>query len=110
MPNGTGEIQTSQIKFGRLALHVVMDRFDGGGVTGDAEVLLLAATYRKSGLVGQAVRCVADPRNPLLITHCLGETQRQRVCGLNLRLGRPRRSSRTEAGSGPIQTPPAAVG
>ncbi len=43
--------------------------FDGGSMTSDAGVMLLGATERKLGLMQAAARCIADPSNPLLITH-----------------------------------------
>ncbi|MEI6804871.1 MAG: IS1380 family transposase, partial [Burkholderiales bacterium] len=49
-----------------------------------AGVMLLAATDRKLGLIDAAARCIADPRNPLLITHDVRDMLRQRVYGLAL--------------------------
>ncbi len=54
-------------------------------MTSDAGVMLLGATERKLGLMQAAARCIADPRNPLLITHSVAELLRQRVYGLALR-------------------------
>jgi hypothetical protein len=84
MPNCTEEIQTSKIEFGRLGRRVVEGRFDGGSMTSDAGVMLLGATDRKLGLIAAAARCIADPRNPLLITHGVVDMLRQRVYGLAL--------------------------
>jgi hypothetical protein len=62
----------------------VEGRFDGGSMTGDGGVMLLSATDRKIGLTAAAARCIADPRNPLLITHAVRDMLRQRVYGLAL--------------------------
>lgn len=57
---------------------------DGGSMTSDAGVMLLGSTDRKLGLIQAAARCIADPRNPLLITHGVVDMLRQRVYGLAL--------------------------
>ena len=83
MPNCTEETQTSKIGFGRLGRRIVQGRFDGGSMTSDAAVMLLGAADRKLGLIAAAAaRCIADPRNPLLITHGVVDMLRQRVYGL----------------------------
>ena len=84
MPNCTEEIQTSKIEFGRLGRRVVEGRFDSGSMTSDAGVMLLGATDRKLDLINAAARCIADPRNPLLIKHDVVDMLRQRVYGLAL--------------------------
>ncbi len=84
MPNCTEEFEASKIEFGRLGRRVVEGRFDGGSMTSDAGVMLLGATDRKLGLVAAAARCIADPRNPALITHGVMDMLRQRVYGLAL--------------------------
>jgi len=53
-------------------------------MTSDAGVMLLSAVDRKIGLTAAAARCIADPRNPLLITHAVRDMLRQRVYGLAL--------------------------
>lgn len=84
MPNCTEETGTSKIEFGHLGRRVVEGRFDGGSMTSDAGVMLLGATDRKLGLIEAAARCIADPRNPLLIKHTVRDMLRQRVYGLAL--------------------------
>ena len=88
-PNCTGqdELDLGVIdfgRFGRLGRREVQGRFDGGSMTSDAGVLLLSAADRKLGLTAGAARCIADPRNPLLITHAVRDMLRQRVYGLAL--------------------------
>jgi Transposase DDE domain group 1 len=84
MPNCTEEIGINKIEFGRLGRRVIEGCFDGGSMTSDAGVMLLGATDRKLGLLQAAARCIADPRNPLLITHDVADMLRQRVYGLAL--------------------------
>jgi hypothetical protein len=84
MPNCTEEFEASKIEFGRLGRRVVEGRFDGGSMTSDAGVMLLGATDRKLGLIAAAARCIADPRNPALITHGVMDMLRQRVYALAL--------------------------
>jgi hypothetical protein len=84
MPSCTEEIQTSKIEFGRLGRRIVQGRFDGASMTSDAAIMLLGAADRKLGLIDAAARCIADPRNPLLITHDVVDMLRQRVYALAL--------------------------
>lgn len=84
MPNCTEETGTDKIEFGRLGRRVVEGRFDGGSMTSDGGVMLLAETDRKLGLIEAATRCIADPRRPLLIKHGVRDMLRQRVYGLAL--------------------------
>ena len=72
------------INFGQLGRRKIEGRFDGGSMTSDAGVMLLAEVDRKLGLLGAAARCIADPRDPLLITHSVRDMLRQRVYGLAL--------------------------
>jgi len=85
-PNCTGqsELELGVIDFGHLGRRRIEGRFDGGSMTSDAGVMLLSATDRRIGLTEQAARCIADPRNPLLITHAVRDMLRQRVYGLAL--------------------------
>ncbi len=53
-------------------------------MTSDAGVMLLAQVDQKLGLMDAATRFIADPRNPLLITHGVREMLRQRVYALAL--------------------------
>jgi Transposase DDE domain group 1 len=83
-PDCTEAADVGVIDFGRLGRRVVEGRFDGGSMTSDGGVMLLAAVDRKLGLIEAASRCIADPRNPLLIKHAVRDMLRQRVYGLAL--------------------------
>ena len=47
--------------------------FDGGRITSDAGVMLLGQAERRLGVADKLAAVIADPRNPLLITHSLGQ-------------------------------------
>ncbi len=83
-PNCTEEIHVGSMDFGRLGRRVVQGSFDGGSMTSDGGVMLLGQVDRKLGLMDAAARCIADPRNPRLITHDVRDMLRQRVYGLAL--------------------------
>ena len=83
-PNCTEEVDVGPIDFGRVGRRVVEGRFDGGSMTSDGGVMLLSQTDRRLGLLDAAACCIADPRNPLLITHAVRDMLRQRVYGLAL--------------------------
>ena len=42
---------------------------DGGRLTSDGGVMLLAPAERRLGIVGKHAALIADPRDPALITH-----------------------------------------
>jgi Transposase DDE domain group 1 len=84
MPNCTEETGAEKIDFGRVGRRVVEGRFDGGSMTSDGGVMLIGETDRKLGLLDAAARCIADPRNPLLIKHAVRDMLRQRVYALAL--------------------------
>ena len=78
------ELDLGVMDFGRLGRRQVQGCFDGGSMTSDGGVMLLSALDRKLGLTTAAARCIADPRDPLLITHAVRDMLRQRVYGLAL--------------------------
>jgi hypothetical protein len=53
--------------------------FDGGQLTSDAGVLLLAEIERRLGIAERLARCIADPRSPERVHHTLVEMIRFRV-------------------------------
>jgi hypothetical protein len=76
--------QRKSIKFSPQGKHIVEGCFDGGNMTSDAGVMLLSETDRKLGLTQAAARHIADPRDPLRITHGVRDMLRQRIYGLAL--------------------------
>jgi hypothetical protein len=53
--------------------------FDGGRLTSDAGVLVLAEIERKLGVAERLARCIEDPRDPQRVTHQLAEMIRFRA-------------------------------
>ena len=56
--------------------------FDGGRLTSDGGVMLLAAAERRIGLARKLAGLIADPRNPLLITHSVADILRVRMLAI----------------------------
>jgi hypothetical protein len=84
MTKRTQETEAKTIEFSRQGKRVVEGRFDGGNMSSDAGVMLLSEVDRKLGLTQAAAPHIADPRNPLLITHAVRDMLRQRIYGLAL--------------------------
>ena len=72
------------LQFQGLNRRTVVARFDGGTLTSDGGLLLLAQVERRRGLLRQFAACFQDHRNPALIEHRLEELISQRVLGLAL--------------------------
>jgi Transposase DDE domain group 1 len=53
--------------------------FDGGRLTSDAGVLVLAEIERKLGVAERLARCIEDPRDPQRVSHSLAEMIRFRA-------------------------------
>jgi hypothetical protein len=53
--------------------------FDGGRMTSDGGVMLLAAAERRLGVAGRLTRLIADPRNPVFVTHNIADILRARM-------------------------------
>ena len=56
--------------------------FDGGRITSDGGVMLLAAAERRLGLVEHLAALIADPRNPLLVIHSIADILRARMLAI----------------------------
>lgn len=56
--------------------------FDGGRITSDAGVMLLGQAERRLRVAEKLAAVIADPRNPLLITHSLGSIFRARILAI----------------------------
>jgi hypothetical protein len=60
----------------------VIAAFDGGRITSDGGVLLLAAAERNMGIASTLAGLIADPRNPLLVTHSVADILRARMLAI----------------------------
>ncbi len=56
--------------------------FDGGRITSDGGVLLLAAAERGMGIASRLAGLIADPRNPLLVIHSVADILRARMLAI----------------------------
>lgn len=56
--------------------------FDGGRLTSDGGVLLLAQAERDMRVCEQLAACIADPRDPSRVIHTLPDILRARICRL----------------------------
>ena len=56
--------------------------FDGGRMTSDGGVLLLAAVERRIGIARTLAPLIADPRNPRLVTHSVADILRARMLAI----------------------------
>ena len=48
--------------------------FDGGRLTSVGGVMLLSAAERRLGIADKLAGLIADPRNPLFVTHSVADT------------------------------------
>ena len=53
--------------------NIVTAAFDGGRLTSDGGVMLLAGVERTMGIAERFAGLIADPRNPALITHSVAD-------------------------------------
>ncbi len=60
----------------------VIAAFDGGRITSDGGVMLLAAIERELGIADRLAALVTDPRNPLLVTHRVADILRARMLAI----------------------------
>ena len=57
----------------------VIAGFDGGRLTSDGGVMLLAAAERRLGIADTLAALIADPRDPARVTHSLADILRARI-------------------------------
>jgi hypothetical protein len=60
----------------------VVARFDGGRLSSDGGVVLLAEVERRLGIADRLARCIEDPRAPERVVHGLGEMIRFRALAI----------------------------
>ena len=65
--------------FTAVARKKVTAAFDGGRLTSDGGVLLLAQAEREMRICAQLAACIADPRDPSRVIHALDDILRTRI-------------------------------
>ncbi|MFC4595888.1 IS1380 family transposase [Sphingobium tyrosinilyticum] len=70
------------ISFPAVSRKKVAGAFDGGRLTSDGGVLLLAQAERAMGVCRQLAACIADPRDPSRVTHKLDDILRARILAI----------------------------
>jgi len=71
--------------------------FDGGRLTSDGGVMLLAAAERRLGIADTLAALIADPRDPKLVTHSVADILRARILAIACGGACPR-----AGGAGPV--------
>ena len=56
--------------------------FDGGRMTSDGGVMLLASIETRLGIAARLARLIADPRNPAFATHSVADILRARMLAI----------------------------
>jgi hypothetical protein len=56
--------------------------FDGGRITSDGGIMLLAAVEQQLGLADRLASLITDPRNPLFVTHSVADILRARMLAI----------------------------
>ena len=68
--------------FPAISRKKVIAAFDGGRLTSDGGVMLLAAVERRIGIADRLAALIADPRNPAQVTHSVADILRARMLAI----------------------------
>jgi hypothetical protein len=60
----------------------VIAAFEGGRITSDGGVILLAAVEKELGIADRLAPLITDRRNPLLVTHSVADVLRARMLAI----------------------------
>lgn len=85
MPHATpakSEDSAARFQFPAVARKKVTAAFDGGRITSDGGVLLLAQAERRMGICERIAACIADPRDPSRVVHTAADILRARVLAI----------------------------
>ncbi|QDK31513.1 IS1380 family transposase [Sphingomonas sp. IC081] len=85
MPQATpaeGDDSAPLISFPALVRKKVTAAFDGGRITSDGGVLLLAQAEREMGLCARLAACIADPRDRSRVIHQIDDILRARILAI----------------------------
>ena len=69
-------------KFPAVERKKVTAAFDGGRITSDGGVMLLASVEKQLGIANRLASLIADPRNRLLVTHSVADILRARMLAI----------------------------
>src|SRR4051812_6293314 len=69
-------------KFPAVERKKITAAFDGGRITSDGGVMLLAAVEKELAIADRLARLITDPRNPLLVTHSVADILRARMLAI----------------------------
>jgi hypothetical protein len=81
--------------FPAVARKKVTAAFDGGRITSDGGVLLLAAAERRLGIAKRLACLIGDPRNPALVTRGVDDILRARMLAIDTTCSTTRSIART---------------
>jgi Transposase DDE domain group 1 len=73
---------TEPFSFPAIGRKKVTAAFDGGRLTSDGGVMLLAVAERRIGIAQRLAGLIADPRNPLLVRHSVADILRARMLAI----------------------------
>lgn len=76
------DVTSSSFRFPAVGRKKVTAAFDGGRLTSDGGVLLLAQAEREMDICRQLAACIADPRDPSRVVHKLDDILRARVLAI----------------------------
>lgn len=68
--------------FPAIARKKITAAFDGGRITSDGGVMLLAAAERRLGLADRLAAVICDPRDPARVTHGMADILRARILAI----------------------------
>jgi Transposase DDE domain group 1 len=71
-----------QFSFPAIGRKKLAAAFDGGRITSDGGVMLLAAAERRIGIAQRLAALIADPRNPAFVTHSVADILRARMLAI----------------------------
>src|SRR5208337_2498748 len=77
-----GAEEPEPFSFPTVGRKKVVAAFDGGLITSDGGVLLLAAVERELGTADALARLIEDPRNPAYVTHSVSDILRARILAI----------------------------
>jgi hypothetical protein len=86
MPQATpaeNDDSATGFSFPAIGRKKVTAAFDGGRLTSDGGVLLLAQAERTMGICRKLGTCIADPRDPSRVTHALDDILRARILAIS---------------------------